>query len=206
MALLLIDNYDSFTYNLAHMLLRAGCQVDVVRNDEVSAADVAALRPDGIVISPGPGTPAEAGISVAVARECGPLAPLLGVCLGHQAIAAAYGASITTAREPAHGHASPVSHDGRGLLTGLPRPFPAARYHSLIVAERTLPPDLYVTARGPGGIPMGLRHATHPSEGVQFHPESILTPHGSVIISNFLAIIRDRSSHDRPGCPDQRRA
>lgn len=205
-AIVLIDNYDSFTYNLAHMLLRAGCQVDVVRNDEVSAADVAALRPDGIVISPGPGTPAEAGISVAVARECGPLAPLLGVCLGHQAIAAAYGASITTAREPAHGHASPVSHDGRGLLTGLPRPFPAARYHSLIVAERTLPPDLYVTARGPGGIPMGLRHATHPSEGVQFHPESILTPHGSVIISNFLAIIRDRSSHDRPGCPDQRRA
>ena len=205
-AIVLIDNYDSFTYNLAHMLLRVGCRVDVVRNDEVSAADVAALRPDGIVISPGPGTPAEAGISVAVARECGPLAPLLGVCLGHQAIAAAHGARITAAREPAHGHSSPVSHDGRGLLTGLPRPFPAARYHSLIVAEQTLPSDLYVTARGPGGIPMGLRHATHPSEGVQFHPESILTPHGSAIISNFLAIIRDRSAHDRLGCPDQRTA
>jgi para-aminobenzoate synthetase/4-amino-4-deoxychorismate lyase len=191
--IVLMDNYDSFTYNLAHMLLRAGCRVDIVRNDEVSAREVAALRPDGIVISPGPGTPAEAGVSIDVARDCGPLAPLLGVCLGHQAIAAAYGATITAAHEPAHGYSSPVSHDGRGLLTGLPQPFPAARYHSLIVAERTLPHDLYVTARGPGGIPMGLRHSTHPTEGVQFHPESILTPHGSAIISNFLAAIRERS-------------
>ena len=193
-AVVLIDNYDSFTYNLAHMLLSAGCQVEVVRNDEVSARDIALFGPDGIVISPGPGTPAEAGVSIAVVRDRGPVTPLLGVCLGHQAIAAAHGAEITTAPEPAHGQATPVTHDGRGVLTGLPRPFPAARYHSLIVVEGTLPRDLIVTARGPGGIPMGLRHATHPTEGVQFHPESILTPHGSAIIRNFLQAIRDQKA------------
>ena len=131
--------------------------------------------PGGIVISPGPCAPADAGISIATVRACGAATPLLGICLGHQAIAAAYGARITAAPRPVHGRASLITHDGRGLLSGLPRRFHAARYHSLIVAEDSLPPDVVITARGPGGIPMGLRHAQHPAEGVQFHPESILT-------------------------------
>jgi para-aminobenzoate synthetase / 4-amino-4-deoxychorismate lyase len=184
--IILIDNYDSFTYNLAHLLLRTGCHVEVIRNDEASARDIAAFAPDGVVISPGPGTPADAGISVAAVRACGPTTPLLGICLGHQAIATAYGGTIVAAPRPAHGRASPITHDGRGLLAGLPQPFPAARYHSLIIDENTLPPNLLITARGPGGIPMGLRHAHHPAEGLQFHPESILTSHGGTIIRNFI--------------------
>jgi para-aminobenzoate synthetase/4-amino-4-deoxychorismate lyase len=188
--ILLIDNYDSFTYNLAHLLLGHGCHVEVIRSDEVPARDIAGFAPDGIVISPGPGTPADAGISVATAGACGPTTPLLGICLGHQAIAAAYGATITRAPRPVHGQASPITHDGRGLLAGLPQAFPAARYHSLIIDETTLPPELLVTARGPGGIPMGLRHAHHPAEGLQFHPESILTPHGGAIIRNFIQAAR----------------
>jgi para-aminobenzoate synthetase / 4-amino-4-deoxychorismate lyase len=188
--IVLIDNYDSFTYNLAHLLLGHGSQVEVVRNDEVTADDIARLRPDGIVISPGPCTPAEAGISVAAVRACAATTPLLGICLGHQAIAAAYGARITTAPRPVHGQAATITHDGRGLLSGLPPRFRAARYHSLIVDEPALPPALTITARGPGGLPMGLRHGEHPAEGVQFHPESILTPHGRRIIANFIAAAR----------------
>jgi para-aminobenzoate synthetase / 4-amino-4-deoxychorismate lyase len=187
--IVLIDNYDSFTYNLAHLLLGDQCQVEVVRNDEVTVADIARLRPDGIVISPGPGTPAAAGISVAAVRGCAATTPLLGICLGHQAIAAAYGAQITTAPQPVHGQAATITHDGRGLLSGLPPRFRAARYHSLIVDEPTLPPALVVTARGPGGMPMGLRHAEHPAEGVQFHPESILTPQGRYIMRNFVTTV-----------------
>jgi para-aminobenzoate synthetase / 4-amino-4-deoxychorismate lyase len=192
--IILIDNYDSFTYNLAHLLLGSGCRVEVVRNDEVSARDIARFRPGGIVISPGPGTPADAGVSVETVRVCGPLAPLLGICLGHQAIAAAYGARITAAARPVHGRASPVTHDGRGVLAGLPQRFPAGRYHSLIVQEDSLPPALRVTARIPGGIPMGLRHARYPVEGLQFHPESILTTYGDAIIGNFT-----RSARRPPG-------
>jgi para-aminobenzoate synthetase / 4-amino-4-deoxychorismate lyase len=192
--IVLIDNYDSFTYNLAHLLLCTGCHIEVIRNDEAPARDIAAFAPDGIVISPGPGTPADAGISIAAARACGPATPLLGICLGHQAIAAAYGATIVAAPQPAHGLASPITHDGRGLLAGLPQPFPAARYHSLIIDQNTLPPDLLITARGPGGIPMGLRHAHHPAEGLQFHPESILTSHGGAIIRNFLRLAAARSA------------
>jgi para-aminobenzoate synthetase / 4-amino-4-deoxychorismate lyase len=188
--ILLIDNYDSFTYNLAHLLFDNGCHVEVIRSDEVAARDIAAFAPDGIVISPGPGIPADAGISIPVVRACGPTTPLLGVCLGHQVIAAAYGATIVAAPQPAHGQASPITHDGRGLLTDLPQPFPAARYHSLIIDENTLPPNLLITARGPGGIPMGLRHAHHPAEGLQFHPESILTTHGGAIIRNFIRLAR----------------
>jgi para-aminobenzoate synthetase/4-amino-4-deoxychorismate lyase len=202
---LLIDNYDSFTYNLAHLLRSAGAGVDVVRNDELTAADVAADEPAGIVISPGPGMPHEAGISVDVVRACGPDVPLLGICLGHQAIAAAYGADITTAPLPVHGQASGITHDGRGMLAGVPVPFPAARYHSLIVAEPSLPPELTVTARGPGRIVMGIRHASHPVEGVQFHPESILTAHGAVIIDNFLRKVNHavrRLRARRPGRDD----
>jgi para-aminobenzoate synthetase/4-amino-4-deoxychorismate lyase len=186
--ILLIDNYDSFTYNLTYLLLGNGCHVEVIRSDEVPARDIAAFAPDGVVISPGPGTPADAGISIPAVRACGPTTPLLGICLGHQAIAAAYGAAIVTAPTPAHGRASLVTHDGRGLLAGLPQPFPAARYHSLIIDENTLPPDLLITARGPGGIPMGLRHAHHLTEGLQFHPESILTTHGGAIIRNFIRL------------------
>jgi para-aminobenzoate synthetase/4-amino-4-deoxychorismate lyase len=199
--IVLVDNYDSFTYNLAHLLLGAGCEVEVVRNDEVAAADIAALRPAGIVISPGPCAPGEAGISIDVVRECGPVTPLLGICLGHQAIAAAYGGRIVRASSPAHGFASPVSHDGSGVLAGLPPGFAAARYHSLIVDEVSLPANLLVTARlaaspgsaGEPGLIMGLRHAAHPVEGLQFHPESILTvPHGRAIIANFVRGTRAR--------------
>jgi para-aminobenzoate synthetase / 4-amino-4-deoxychorismate lyase len=187
---LLIDNYDSFTYNLAHLLSGTGCHVEVIRNDEASARDIAAFAPDGIVISPGPGTPADAGVSIPAVRACGPVIPLLGICLGHQAIAAAYGATIVAAPQPTHGRASAITHDGRGALAGLPQPFLAARYHSLIIDESTLPPDLLITARGPGGIPMGLRHAHHPAEGLQFHPESILTTYGAIIIRNFIRAAR----------------
>ena len=187
--IVLIDNYDSFTYNLAHLLLRQGCQVEVVRNDEICAGDVAGLGPDGIVISPGPGTPADAGASIDIVRACAATIPLLGICLGHQAIAAAYGARIIAAPQPVHGQASVITHDGGGVLSGLPRRFPAARYHSLIVEEESLPPGLVITARGPGRIPMGLRHTQHPAEGLQFHPESILTTRGPGIIRNFLRLV-----------------
>jgi anthranilate synthase component 1/anthranilate synthase len=181
----LIDNYDSFTYNLAHMLAACGCRVEVVRNDEVSAEQVASFGPAGVMISPGPCTPAEAGISVDVVRACGGRVPLLGVCLGHQAIAAAFGARIVAAPRPVHGQTSAITHDGRGFLAGLPQPFEATRYHSLIVDESTLPGCLTVTATADGRIPMGLRHRAQPTEGVQFHPESILTPCGETIIRNF---------------------
>jgi anthranilate synthase/aminodeoxychorismate synthase-like glutamine amidotransferase len=166
----------------------------VVRNDEVSARDIANFRPDGIVISPGPGVPADAGVSVETVRVCGPDTPLLGICLGHQAIAAASGGRITRAPQPVHGQACRVTHDGHGVLAGLPQRFPAARYHSLIIDEDSLPAVLQVTARGPGGIPMGLRHSQHPVEGLQFHPESILTTHGHTIISNFTRAARGRLS------------
>jgi para-aminobenzoate synthetase / 4-amino-4-deoxychorismate lyase len=191
--IVLIDNYDSFTYNLAHLLSVAGCEVEVVSNDEVPAAQVATHRPDGIIISPGPCAPAEAGISVDVIRACGQTTPILGICLGHQAIAVAYGGTVVRATSPAHGFASPVSHEGAGVLAGLPADFPAARYHSLVVDEASLPPELRVTARlaDETGIVMGLQHASHPVEGLQFHPESILTvPYGRTIVGNFLQAVR----------------
>ena len=195
----LIDNYDSFTWNLAHLLCIGGARVEVVRNDEVTAAQVADAGPGGVVISPGPCAPAEAGISVEAVRSCAAAGvPLLGICLGHQAIGAAFGAAIVRAPRPVHGQAFDVTHDGGGVLGGLPNPFQATRYHSLIVDESTLPSDLVVTART-GPLPMGVRHRTAPIEGVQFHPESILTPHGEQIIRNFVtaaASRRDTTSQD----------
>ena len=203
-AIVLVDNYDSFTFNLAHLLLRTGCEVEVVRNDEVSAGAIVEFAPDGIVISPGPGTPAQAGISVDTVRACAATTPLLGICLGHQAIAAAYGARVTTAPQPVHGQKSSITHDGRGVLSGLPRRFHAARYHSLIIEENSLPTTLLISARGPGGMPMGLRHVQHPAEGLQFHPESILTTHGNQIIHNFAGIVRKARQREPDG--DEMRA
>jgi para-aminobenzoate synthetase component I len=184
---ILIDNYDSFTWNLAHLLHAAGARVEVVRNDEVTASQVVDAGPAGVVISPGPCAPAEAGISIAAVTACAHArVPLLGICLGHQAIGAAFGARVVKAPTPVHGKAFPVTHRAQGVLRGLPNPFQATRYHSLIIDEATLPPDLIVTART-DGIPMAIGHRTRPVEGVQFHPESILTTHGETIIASFVA-------------------
>ncbi|HVT69498.1 MAG TPA: aminodeoxychorismate/anthranilate synthase component II, partial [Trebonia sp.] len=184
---LLIDNYDSFTWNLAHLLDTAGARVEVVRNDEVTALQLIAAAPAGVVISPGPCAPAEAGVSVAAVTACAAASvPLLGICLGHQAIAVAFGAKVIAAPRPVHGKAFAVSHDGQGVLAGLPDPFQATRYHSLAIDEATLPADLTVTARA-DGLPMAVRHRTQAIEGVQFHPESILTTYGAAIVSRFVA-------------------
>jgi para-aminobenzoate synthetase/4-amino-4-deoxychorismate lyase len=184
---ILIDNYDSFTWNLAHLLSTAGALVEVARNDEVTASQVIDAGPTGVVISPGPCAPAEAGISIATVTACAQArVPLLGICLGYQAIGAAFGARVVKAPSPVHGKAFPVRHQGHGVLEGLPNPFEATRYHSLIVDEATLPPELAVTART-DGITMAVSHRTRPIVGVQFHPESILTMHGPKIIASFVA-------------------
>jgi len=184
--LLLLDNHDSFTWNLAQYLQELGATVRVELNDALGAAAAAALPVDAVVLSPGPGRPAEAGITLElIARVAGRL-PLLGVCLGHQAIAEAWGARIVRARTLMHGKTSPIVHDGTGLFAGLPQRFPATRYHSLVVDPRTLHADLRVTARTPGGVIMGLAHRRWPVWGVQFHPESILTREGKPLLANFL--------------------
>jgi anthranilate synthase component 2 len=184
----LLDNYDSFTYNLVQLLGRIGADVTVARNDQVSVAEVRALNPDAIVISPGPSRPETAGISVELVRELGPSVPTLGVCLGHQAIGVAYGATVVRV-PPVHGKASPIHHAGDGSFAGLPSPFDAARYHSLAVERAGLPPELEVTAWSDDGLVMGMRHRSHPVEGFQFHPESILTDDGAALMSAFLSRI-----------------
>ena len=183
--ILLLDNYDSFTYNLVHLLAAAGCRVEVVRNDEATAGAVAATDAAGLVISPGPCGPAEAGVCVEVIQALGGRLPVLGVCLGHEAIASAYGATVRPVA-PVHGKASAIEHDGRGIFAGLPPRFAAARYHSLAVEEASLPPVFEVSARTADGLPMAIRHGTDPVDGVQFHPESILTRAGAQLIANFV--------------------
>ena len=189
--LLMIDNYDSFTWNLVQYLQMLGAEVRVVRNDELSVDDIAALAPERIVISPGPRTPDEAGVSLEVLRRLGATTPILGVCLGHQGIGQAYGGDVVRAGRIMHGKTSPIRHHGRGVFAGLPDAFDATRYHSLVVDKTTLPDCLEVTAwteREDGSVEeiMGLRHREHPVEGVQFHPESILTQHGHALLQNFL--------------------
>ena len=185
--LLLIDNYDSFTWNLYQYLSELGAEVEVVRNDEASVEDCLAMGADRIVVSPGPCTPAEAGISVDLIRAAAGAAPLLGVCLGHQAIGEAFGGRVGPAGEIMHGKVSTVTHDGRGVFAGLPQPFEAIRYHSLAIAPDSLPAELEVSARAESGVIMGVRHRSLPIEGVQFHPESIMTAPGHDLLRNFLA-------------------
>jgi anthranilate synthase/aminodeoxychorismate synthase-like glutamine amidotransferase len=206
--ILVIDNYDSFTYNLVQALQAASANVRVVRNDEISRADLQALADDpadpltGILVSPGPGDPDGAGISIdairfAVEREL----PLLGVCLGMQALAAVFGAAVVRAPTLVHGESSQVTHDAKGFLRGMPLPFPGARYHSLCVDASTLPDELYVSALADDGVVMGIRHRTLPIEGVQFHPESVLTPDGPRILARFLR----ECAEGRPDVLEERR-
>jgi len=189
--LLMIDNYDSFTFNLVQYLQMLGAEVKVVRNDAMSVADIAALKPSHIVVSPGPKTPDEAGVSLEVIRQLGPSIPLFGVCLGHQAIGQIYGGDVIRASNIMHGKVSPIRHEGKGVFAGLPDRYEATRYHSLVVDKNTLPAALEITAwtENPDGSMeeiMGLRHREYPVEGVQFHPESILTQHGHALMKNFL--------------------
>ncbi|OGA16507.1 MAG: anthranilate/aminodeoxychorismate synthase component II [Betaproteobacteria bacterium RIFCSPLOWO2_02_FULL_63_19] len=184
--LLLIDNYDSFTYNLAQYLGELGAEVRVVRNDAIDIAGIAALAPERIVISPGPGTPDTAGVSLAAIREFAGKIPLLGVCLGHQAIGQAFGGAVVRAKTLMHGKTSPLNHDGRGAFRGLPAPFQAGRYHSLAISRDGFPACLEISAQTADGEVMGLRHRALHVEGVQFHPESVLTAHGHALLRNFL--------------------
>jgi anthranilate synthase/aminodeoxychorismate synthase-like glutamine amidotransferase len=185
--ILLLDNYDSFTHNLAHILQSTGREVVVTRNDAIGTDEVSAMRPEGIVISPGPGRPEGAGITVELIRRLGASVPILGVCLGHQAIGQAYGATVVRQTECAHGIASPVIHDGCSIFTGVANPFEAGRYHSLVISPQSLPGCLRVTAMTADGTIMAIEHSSHPATGVQFHPESILTPDGALIIRNWIA-------------------
>ena len=184
--LLMIDNYDSFTYNLVQYLAELGATVDVRRNDEVTVDEVEALRPDAVVVSPGPCTPREAGISVPLIRRVAGRIPLLGVCLGHQAIGEAFGGRIVRAQRVMHGKVSAVTHDGHGVFSGVPSPLTATRYHSLAIERATMPACLAITATAEDGEVMGVRHREWPVEGVQFHPEAILTEHGHALLRNFL--------------------
>lgn len=191
MRVLMIDNYDSFTYNLVHYIGELGAQVDVVRNDKITLDDIAARAPDAIVLSPGPCTPNEAGVCVPLLERFAAEIPIFGVCLGLQSIGAAFGGEVVRAPTMMHGKVSTIVHEGRGVFRGLNREFEATRYHSLVVREDNLPPDLSVTARADDGEIMGLQHHKFPVHGVQFHPESISSENGHAILQNFLEIARD---------------
>ena len=189
--ILLIDNYDSFTYNLFHYLGELGAQVKVVRNDEITADQALALKPEGIVLSPGPCTPKEAGICMDVIKKADGRMPILGVCLGHQAIGQVYGGKIVRAPEPMHGKLSRVHHTGKSVFRGLNNDFLATRYHSLTIDPPSMPAALEVTATSEDGVIQGVMHKTHPVHGVQFHPESIASENGHALLANFLQIARD---------------
>ena len=188
--LLLIDNYDSFTWNLVHYLGMLGAETQVVRNDELSVEEALATGAQGIVLSPGPCTPAEAGICVDLIRAAPLELPILGVCLGHQSLGAAFGAKITRCHEILHGKISTITHSGRDLFAGVAQGFAATRYHSLVVDPETVPVELEITARSQSGVIMGMQHRERPLHGVQFHPESIRTEHGHKMLENFLALTR----------------
>jgi para-aminobenzoate synthetase component II len=190
--ILVIDNYDSFTYNLVQYLGELGAEVEVFRNDAIDVDGIAARSPEGILISPGPGTPTDAGVTLELLKAFAGKLPLFGVCLGHQAIGQAFGGDVVRAPRLMHGRTSPIEHDGRGVFRGLPSPFRATRYHSLIVARESLPAELEVTAWTAEGEIMGLRHLRLAIEGVQFHPESFLTEHGHALLQNFLERLPDR--------------
>ena len=192
--ILLIDNYDSFTFNLVHFLGELGAECDVRRNDALSVEQALALRPDAIVLSPGPCAPEQAGICLALIAAAAGRVPLLGVCLGHQAIGQAFGATVERAPTPMHGKVSPVLHEGSDVFAGLPSPFGATRYHSLVVRQDSMPEALQATARTEDGVVMGLRHRDLPIFGVQFHPESIASEHGHALLGNFLAIATGRNA------------
>jgi anthranilate synthase/aminodeoxychorismate synthase-like glutamine amidotransferase len=192
--ILMIDNYDSFTYNLVQYLQQLDAEVLVKRNDAISVEEIEELAPEAIFLSPGPCSPKEAGVTVAVIRHFYQTIPMLGVCLGHQAIGYAFGAEVVRAGRVMHGKTSPILNDGRTIFEGLPSPLTAGRYHSLIVDRESLPPCLKITAETAEGEVMGLRHETYPVEGIQFHPESILTPQGKRIIRNFLKLLPGKES------------
>jgi len=191
MTILLIDNYDSFTYNLFHFLGELGAEVRVERNDALTADQALALKPEGIVLSPGPCTPNEAGICLEVIRKAGGSVPILGVCLGHQAIGQVYGGTIVRAPEPMHGKLSKIHHTGKSVFRGLNNDFNATRYHSLTIASESMPSVLEVTARSEDGVIQGVMHKSHPVHGVQFHPDSIASENGHALLQNFLTLARD---------------
>ena len=193
--ILVVDNYDSFVFNLVQYLAQLGADVVVRRNDEVTPEE--ACEFDGVLLSPGPGTPEDAGVCMDIVRECAGRVPIFGVCLGHQAIAAAYGATVSRAPELLHGKTSPVVHEDAGVLAGLPSPFTATRYHSLAVEPATVPAELLVTGRTEGGVIMAIRHRDLPIEGVQFHPESVLTEGGHAMLANWLAECGDPDARER---------
>jgi anthranilate synthase/aminodeoxychorismate synthase-like glutamine amidotransferase len=188
--ILVLDNYDSFTYNLVQYLGELGATMRVARNDKITVEEIERLEPEGIVISPGPGNPDGAGISLALIRRFHETTPILGVCLGHQAIGRAFGGTVSRARKQMHGKTSRIHHDGRGVFVALPQDFEATRYHSLVVLDQGFPADLEISARAEDGEIMGLRHRRFPVEGVQFHPESILTGQGKALLRNFLGLAR----------------
>ncbi len=196
MRVLVVDNYDSFTYNLVHLLEELGADVVVRQSDALAVTAARALRADGLVVSPGPGRPGDAGHSIELVRELGATTPTLGVCLGHQAVVEAFGGRIAQARSLVHGKASTISHDGRGIYAGLPSPIAVGRYHSLAASE--IPETLDVTARTADGEVMGVRHRELPVEGVQFHPESVLTPTGRAMLRTFLGSLGSTSKNPRP--------
>ena len=195
--IILIDNYDSFTYNLVQVMASQGGDIKVFRNDEITVDEVVAMKPDGVIISPGPCTPKEAGISVELIKRMSGVVPVFGVCLGHQSLGVAFGATVSNAKRIMHGKTSMVTHDKSDLYRGVKSPFPAGRYHSLAVIRDTLPPELIVDATSEDGEIMGMHHASHKTYGVQFHPESVLTPGGKRLLRNFLLIVEESKSEIR---------